>query len=251
MFIDISKWNSTFDWSKAQAQGVEGAYLKASGCGVGGNYVDYKFKENSVSCPLKYKGTYHYFDYRGTSGADQCKFFLDTTGDFGNLRGVLDIEDNSANGWPKLSANYGVAMREALAFVYQYKLETGHLPTMYLNVGLAKQKQLTISGYQYIFRNFLDCPLWVARYNDMKDPLIYSATERAAWSDYALWQYTSQGDGRLFGNAVGNDWIDLNRVKNLQALLKPGAVVVEPPIVIIPLTVEQRLDRIEKHLGIA
>jgi len=222
MFIDISKWNGVFDWSKAVAQGVDGAYLKATGSGNYGNYVDYKFKENSASCPLKYKGSYHYFDYQGRSGADQCKYFLDTVGDFGNLRGVLDIEDNSTNGWKHIDSVISIAMREALAWVGQYKLETGHYPVLYLNLGLAKQQQFTITGYKYIFRNMLDCPLWIARYADVPNPLIYSSTERAAWSDYALWQYTSKGNGALYGNARNNDFIDLNHVKNLNALLKPG-----------------------------
>ena len=32
-FIDISKWNGVFDWSKAVAKGIDGAYLKATGTG--------------------------------------------------------------------------------------------------------------------------------------------------------------------------------------------------------------------------
>lgn len=221
-FIDISKWNGVFDWSKAQAQGVEGVYIKATGSGNYGNYEDFKFKENSASCPLKYKGSYHYFDYQGRSGADQCKYFLDKVGDFGNMRGVLDIEDNFTNGWKNIYSILGIAMREGLAWVNQYRLECGHSPVMYLNLGLAKQQQLTLTGYKYIFRNFLDCPLWIARYGDVPDPLIYSSKERAAWDDYALWQYSSKGNGALYGNAINNDFIDLNKVKNLDALLKPG-----------------------------
>ena len=222
IFIDVSKWNGIFDWSKAQAQGVEGVYIKATGSGNYGNYEDFKFPLNADTCTLKYKGSYHYFDYQGRSGADQCKYFLDKVGDFGNMRGVLDIEDNSANGWKPIDSVIGIAMREALAWVYQYKLDTGHYPVMYLNLGLAKQRQWTITGYKYIFRNFLDCPLWIARYGDVPDPLIYSSKERAAWSDYAMWQYTSKGNGALYGNAINNDFIDLNKVKNLNALLKPG-----------------------------
>lgn len=251
MFIDISKWNGIFDWSKAIAQGVEGAYIKATGSGNGGNYVDYKFKSHSESCPLTYTGTYHYFDYRGRSGADQCKYFLDKTGNFGNMRGCLDMEDNEANWGVKLTSVLGTAMREALAWVNEYRLECGHDPLAYLNTGLTRQKQYVLSQlkYLYVFRNFTDLPLWVPRYDDVADPLVIG-TEHSAWSDYVMWQYTSKGNGRLYGNASGNDFIDLNKVKNLQALLKPGAVVVEPPIVIIPLTVEQRLDRIEKILNI-
>src|SRR3972149_5030703 len=248
MIIDISKWNGTFDWSKSQAQGVDGVYIKATGSGNYGNYEDYKFKEHSASCPLKYTGSYHYFDYQGRSGADQCKYFLDKVGDFGTMRGVLDIEDNSTNGWKHIDGVIGIAMKEALAWVYQYKLETGHLPVMYLNLGLAKQRQWTISGYKYIFRNFLECPLWIARYSDVADPLRYSSTERAAWSDYALWQYSSKGNGRLYGNSIENDFIDLNKVKDLQALLKPG-ITPEDKVIPVPvvLTDAEKLAKLWQH----
>lgn len=242
-FVDISKWNGVFNWSKAQAKGVEGAYLKATGSGNGGNYVDFRFKENSASCPLKYKGTYHYFDYRGYSGADQCKYFLDKTGNFGNLRGVLDMEDNATNGWVSLDSVLGVAMREALAWVNEYKKECGHAPVLYLNSGLAGKKQLTLSGYQYIFRNFLDCPLWVANYNQISTP------PSGAWLDYAMWQYTSKGDGIGYGNAPGNMFIDLNRVKNLSALLKPGVTIEDEqpiPVVIPEPSDAEKLSRLWK-----
>ena len=223
--IDISKWNSVFDWSKVQKQGVELAYLKASGAGNGGNYIDFRFKENGTSCPLPYKGAYHYFDYRG-HGADQCKYFLDTVGDFGNLRGALDFEDNSGGGWPKLSSMVGTSLKEALAWVTQYKLECGHYPVLYMSTDPTTWKQWTSTGYKYTFRNFTDCPLWVANYNKITTP------PTGAWSTYTMWQYTSNGDGYLFGNGgTGNPYIDLNIVKDVNALLKPG-VTIEDPVVI-------------------
>lgn len=245
IFVDISKWNGIFNWSKAQAQGVEGAWLKATGSGNGGNYEDYRFKENSASCPLKYKGTYHYFDYRGKSGADQCKYFLDKTGNFGNMRGVLDMEDNSSNGWVAMSKNYGVAMREAFAWVTQYLKETGYLPVMYLNLGLTLEQQPTITGWKYLFRNFLECPLWIANYNNVTNPLRALNGKISAWPDYAAWQYTSGGDGLSFGNGPGNAAIDINRVKNLTALLKPGITPEDEqpaPVVIPEISDSQKLS---------
>ena len=237
-FIDISKWNGVFNWQKAQAMGVKGAWLKASGCGIGGNYEDYRFKENSASCPLPYKGAYQYFDYEARkSGADQCKFFLDTVGNFGNLRGVLDIENNYPS-WKPLSSVMGSAMKEALSWVTTYFNETGHWPILYLNTGLTVLKQLTATGYKYTFRNFTQCPLWVANYNNIEVP------PTGAWNTYDAWQWTSGGDGYAYGNAPGNVAIDLNRIKNLNALLKPG-ITIEDPVVIPPVvepTDKQKLD---------
>ena len=209
IFTDVSKWNGIIDWSKQVAQGVEGTYIKASGCGDYGNYSDYKFKENSASCPHKYVGAYHFFDYR-KPGADQCKFFLDTVDSRGNLRGMLDIEDNSGSGWARLDGMYGTAMKYAMEFVNQYVLETGTNPGLYLNTGLTRQKDWI---GQYIFRNFTHLPLWVANYNPITVP------PTGAWSKYSLWQYTSEADGILYGNAIGNKYIDLNRVNDLYSLI--------------------------------
>ena len=222
MFIDISSWNSTspavFNFDKAKANGVIGAYIRATF----GLNVDGKFSANKQNCNLANYGAYSYFDYRG-NGADQCKKFLDTVGTWGNMRGVLDLEDNSGNGWPRLDSMYGTALSRALAWVNQYKLDTGHYPVMYLNSGLCRQKDWM---GKYIFRNFLVCALWVAHYTTAAAPIT------GAWSEAALWQYSSTGDGLRYGNSVGNTYIDLNRVFNLPALMKPG---ITPEDEIIPI----------------
>lgn len=228
IFTDVSKWNGSIDWSKQVAQGVDGVYIKATGCGDYGNYTDYKFKEHSESCPLTYKGAYHFFDYR-KPGADQCKFFLDKVGDFGNLTGMLDLEDNSGSGWARLDSMYGKALQYAMEFVTQYILEVGHNPGMYLNTGLTRQKDYL---GRYIFRNFTHLPLWVANYNPITVPPI------GAWSKYALWQYTSEGNGYLYGNSVGNKYIDLNKVNDIYSLV---AKPVETPV---ELTDSQKLARL-------
>jgi len=234
IFTDHSKWNGLVNWKKCQDQGVEGDYFKATGTGNGGNYIDYQFENNKKNCPFQYTGNYHYFDYRGKSGADQCKFFLDTVGDYGTMRGILDVEDNYANWGVKLLDVIGVAMREQLAWVNQYKKECGYAPAMYLNTNLTCETQwvMAVMKYQYIYRNFLDCPLIVARYDEVKNPLVLANGKKSAWSDYAMWQFTSRGNGQLYGNEKGNDWIDLNRVNNLQALLKPGITIEDEPVVV-------------------
>jgi len=254
-FIDISKWNGVFNWQKSVNQGVKGAWLKASGCGVGGNYEDYRFKENSKSCPLLYKGAYQYFDYEARkSGADQCKFFLDTVGSFGNMRGVLEIEDNVGGGWTRLSTVMSKAMKEALAWVNQYYLECNHWPVLYLNTGFTVLQQWTSTGYKTVFRNFIQCPLWVARYDPVSNPLVIG-TQKSAWTDYAAWQWTSGGDGLAYGNSPGNVAIDLNRIRHIDQLLKPNAVitiedpVIVHPVVIEPTTIEGRVLKLEKDVS--
>lgn len=236
-FIDISKWNGEFNFDAARSHGgIDGVFIKASGCGVGGNYTDYKFEDNSKNCNMTYKGAYHYFDYVGRkSGKDQCKFFLDTVGSWGNMRGVLDLEDNSGGNWPKLSSMYGFALKEALQFVMQYLNETEVLPIMYLNTGLTVLRD---SMLKWTFRNFAECPLWVANYNKISVP------PTGAWKDYALWQYTSKGPGILYGNSVGNNYIDLNVVKNLDALL------IKPPVTNEDDTTSLTLEKLDRRIKI-
>jgi len=234
MIIDISAWNGNFNFDKAKAAGVIGVYMRSNF----GLSVDSKYGTNRQNCTLDYSGAYHYFDYRG-NGADQCKKFLDTVGSWGNMRGVLDLEDNSANGWPRLDSMYGQALKEALSWVNTYKLETGHNPVMYLNSGLCRQKDYL---NRYIFRNFLECPLWVAHYTNYPSPIT------GAWAEAALWQYSSTGDGILYGNSTGNKYIDLNRVFNLQALLKPG-ITPEDEVIPVPvvLTDAEKLAKLWQH----
>lgn len=195
LFCDVSFWQGVINWDRAKSSGLSGAILKASEA----KFVDPKFSLNSASCSLEYKGAYHFL--REGNGADQCKFFLDTIGDFGNLRGALDFEivPSSAN------------MTTALDWVNEYLKEVGVPPVLYLNTSLSQTKQWTTLGYKYLFRNFTSYPLWIANYNPVSSPGI------GAWENYALWQYTRKATGSLYG--VQSASIDLNRVNNLGALL--------------------------------
>lgn len=228
LFTDQSKWNGKIDWTKAVEHGVEGSYLKATGC----DYIDLKFKENSMSCPLKYKGAYHFFDYRGLSGKTQARIFLDTVDNWNNLRGALDIEDNSGGGWPKLSSMYGNALKEALQFVIEYNRLTGHYPVIYVSSYLTT---LTDTWGRFTFRNFFECPLWVAHYTEAKNPTV------KGWKDYAMWQYTNNGDGYIYGNEYGAPRIDLNIVKNLNDLMVPGLTGGQEPDIV---TDTEKLNRL-------
>jgi len=232
IFTDNSNWNGDKNWQKELDAGAQGTILRASH----GLNKDLRYDKYKSTCSHKNIGSYNYFDYRG-DGADQCKKFLDITGNYGNIRGVVDLEDNYANGWPKLDGMIGTALSRLMAWVDQYILETGHNPIAYLNTGLTIKKDRL---GKYIFRNFVSkCGLWVANYNQsiyINGSWIKMETPpTGAWSECAMWQYTSKGDGYLYGNETGSPYIDLNRVLNLQLLLKPGIVLDPPPVVTPPL----------------
>jgi GH25 family lysozyme M1 (1,4-beta-N-acetylmuramidase) len=188
-FIDISFWNGVFDWDKALAMGVQGAYIKSSE----GLYTDKLFKVNSASCPLKWRGAYHFLYYgSGANGAKQAEYVVNLLKDWEyNLPVALDIEPGNNYDKPFiLSEVLGIAMD----FVKRYRELTGHYPAIYVSSSRTKEMS-----------EFTDCPLWVAHYTLADAPTIYN------WTSYALWQYSRDGAGALYGNEVGNLNIDLNR----------------------------------------
>lgn len=198
MLIDISHWNGVFDWSRAQAQGVIGAYLKASQ----GTYItDDMFEINGSSCPLPYRGAYHFLDYTTLHyvlgneidfGKRQAEWFIKVMGIWKhNLPGAIDVEKNGK--WPD-AFDISRVLKIALAFKNRFIEIAGHSPAFYCSSFLT----------DYL-TNFLDCPLWVANYNDIPVP------EIGVFDKYAIWQHTSTADGQLYGNAPDNLSIDLNK----------------------------------------
>lgn len=189
MFIDISKWNGKFDWNKALAMGVEGAYIKSSE----GLYTDSLFKRNSANCPLKWRGAYHFLYYgTGASGAKQAEYVVNLLKGWKyNLPVALDIEPGNYD----IPFELNAVLKIAMEFVEQYKELTGHNPVIYVSSGRTQEMSA-----------FTDCPLWVAHYTQADKPTVYS------WSEYVLWQYSSTGEGKLYGNEAGNRHIDLNRI---------------------------------------
>lgn len=187
-FIDISKWNGVFDWDKALAMGVQGAYIKSSE----GLYTDKLFKVNSAGCPLKWRGAYHFLYYgSGANGAKQAEYFVKLLeGWKHNLPGALDIEPSNYD----IPFDLNAVLNIAMDFVKRYRELTGHYPVIYVSSSRTKAMSA-----------FTNCPLWVAHYTLADAPTIYN------WSEYVLWQYSSEGAGALYGNEAGNPYIDLNR----------------------------------------
>lgn len=223
-FIDISYWNGNFDFSKAKALGISGAYIKAT---QGVKYPDTQFENNRKNCNLDYFGGYHFLDYQNYTkgneldfGASQAKFFIKTLNGWGSLKGALDIEDNSGSGWDDIW-NLSVLSRVtkiAMGFAQEFYKELGYSPVLYLSPAMAGKKDLL---GKYIWRNFTNYPLWIAQYN------VDAVSSTGAWKNYDLWQYTSTGNGTQYGNSTGNKYIDINEVKHLENLLIPNASPVE------------------------
>ena len=256
MILDISVHNGTFNWSKASEQGVELIIVKASQ----NNGIDVQFITNMLSSknfPNIAKGAYHYLDYtllhytKGYEiafGKKQANAFFNAVKPYildGTLKvtvladGVesdatlwLDIEDHSSfGGWESLDVNIDRVMKIALAF----KTE---LERLLLTLGLNwKCNIYTNCGISQHGKNFTSGWLWLAWYTSVNTPdykyvrsdgSIYYVT--GAWQGkWLLHQYTSKGNGILYGNSIGNIYIDQNNLNPRYSILKKEVVIPTEP----------------------
>ena len=187
VIIDVSHWQGEVDWAAAKASGVTHAFIKASD---GPDWVDPQFARNWAEAKKHgiQRGSYHYF--RNYSNAtDQSITFLEALGDdYGELPPVLDIEDDKS----PVNAQY----------IYDWLLivenATGVKPAVYSAKWVWDQY---MDGTEWAS----DYKLWVANYTSDETPLLPND-----WSEWWLWQYTNEGDGKLYG--AESVAIDLNRM---------------------------------------
>jgi len=161
-------------------------------------WIDSDFKTNWAAAKAAglMRGSYWYYDSRSEPEAQARLWAQALDGDFGELPLCLDFEESyggAHSGWSKW-----------WGFVKNVRK---HIPE--------KSKHLMIyTGYYYWLEHtetmpqstknlFAELPLWIARYK-ATEPLIPST-----WDKALLWQYTSTGDGPLWG--VESLGIDLNR----------------------------------------
>jgi GH25 family lysozyme M1 (1,4-beta-N-acetylmuramidase) len=156
------------------------------------NYIDRDFVYNwqAAKAAGLARGSYFFYDSREAPKRQAEKFVSAFDGDFGELPMWCDFEE-------KYNGAYG-GWRNWYDFMENIKILTSHPLGVY-------------TGYYYFEENahgqtyFGQYPLWIARYN-APVPLVPSV-----WQDWALWQYTDNGDGTQYGVHSLN--IDLNYCK--------------------------------------
>ena len=240
-FIDISNHNTgeaiyssagkyiktiphDFDWSKAKAQGVEGAIIKSSES----IYDDMSYEIVMRSCSLAYKGIYHFVGYTQKYYAinheldyadDQTQKIISQVDKFRskiNLKIALDYEQNSK--WEQLkNTNEDMVINRANKILLRictniYKNE-GYWPIIYTNRNLTS----------ILNKNFVNCPLWIAlgfdggiTYNTSAKP---KSDQINYWSVASIRQVSWTGNGALYGNYTGNPYIDINVVDHLENIV--------------------------------
>ena len=211
---DISRWqdnNSTarkVDFAQMRSAGAAFVVCKASQS----NWRDEDFLDywQAAKAAGMIRGAYHFLMW-SMAGATQAQYYWSVLqNDPGELPPIVDFETNPGVITPDSAVT---VLRD---FLSEIERLSGRVPMIYTSKGFWKPIWNS-TGY-----NFARHPLWVAHYTTSTTPLI-----PAAWTTYAIHQYTSSGDGRAYG--VESLEIDLNRTTDttLSALARLP-VVTEP-----------------------
>lgn len=193
--VDISKWQGDVDFAVMRAAGVELVLLRLSI----GNETDSRFAEYYAAARAErlLVGVYHVVK-PSVSVATQWTRIIDSLAGRAVDVFALDCEltDN-------LNPSTVATCIEAL--INQYAALYGEYPVLYT-------RALWWNAHTIYKPSFKLCPLWIARYwsgahpwNDDPDTL-----KPRDWNDFALWQYSADGNGLGAAYGVSSDDIDLN-----------------------------------------
>lgn len=220
---DISHYNGVVDFMRMRDAGASGFYQKATESTY--NWVDPTYEPrrkaaDAINFPF---GLYAFLRY--ASGVQQADVFIaKTAAGRGVLPSVVDVE---------------VAMPAYVVRTYAERIKErlGYYPIIYTSHYCWSLVSGTTAEKTWLSAN---CPLWVAHWG-ATNPLC-----PPGWTSYMLWQYSANGNkrGAEFGCTGGDPDLDLNHARRswFEKYVKPAPA---------PLTLEQRVARIEAHLGIA
>lgn len=212
--IDVSRYQSTIDWKKVKADGVQFAMLRC-GTGYNGGSKDTKFEQNYKNAREQgiFLGAY-YYTYAKT--VERAKKDADLVIEW--LKGkkfeypiVFDIED-------KTQANLGKAKISAIIKAFCEKVEkAGYYVMVYANKDWLENRIDEDVKTKY--------DTWLAQW-----------TEKPTYKgNYGIWQYTSKGK---VNGISGNVDMDIS-YKNYPAIMKANglngytkntAQTVKPPV---------------------
>lgn len=186
--IDVSHHQNDkgkIDWAKVKADGVAGAFIKAT---EGTKGIDIKFSSNAQGAPLAglKVGFYHYAHPELNDPYTEAVNFFKTVKTFkADFPHVLDVEGEAA-GNKDLTA-------WCVTWLQEVERLTGHPAMIYTGASFARS---------YLGKALAKWPLWVAHYGT--DTPMANNT----WNNWAVFQYTSSG---AVNGIVGN--VDVNAME--------------------------------------
>lgn len=188
--VDVSRYqhSTSLDWAKAQADGVEFAFIKAT---EGRTYTNPYFADDWAATTALglYRGAYHFARPSKGTAAAQATYFVDVAGladQPGDLPPVLDLET---------SGGLGVAALQSWTSTFLTTVEnlTGRTPIIYCGPYFWR----TYLGDSTAFTRY---PLWVAHYTSAAQPLL-----PGGWTTWTFWQNTSRGQVNGISGNVDED----------------------------------------------
>lgn len=186
--IDVSHHQNdrgSIDWKATKADGVAGAFIKAT---EGGTGIDKKFSSNAQGAALAglKVGFYHYAHPELNDPYTEAANFYRTVKSFkADFPHVLDVEGEAA-GNKDLTAWCATWLQEVERL-------SGHPAMIYTGASFAKS---------YLGKALAKWPLWIAHYGTDK-PMANNT-----WNTWSVFQHTSSG---IVKGIVGN--VDVNAME--------------------------------------
>jgi GH25 family lysozyme M1 (1,4-beta-N-acetylmuramidase) len=186
--VDVSADQGTsINWTEVAAAGYNFASIKST---EGNYYVDpdYAADAQAAVAAGMYIAPYHFANPPKSTGAAQAEYAYTNTGDYkvggSNLPMVLDIEYDPYAAANDTNECYGLSASAMVSWISSFVTEattlTGAAPTIYTT----QDWWATCTDDSTAFTSD---PLWVAAYSSgSPDALPYG-------TDWAMWQYTSNG----------------------------------------------------------
>lgn len=173
--IDVSKWQSTINWTSVRNAGKQFAFIKAT---EASSIVDPNWATNRTNATNAgvINGFYHRARPLTNSALAEADHFANTILPHlkpGRMRPVLDLEEGHENGKTWLSA-------WAVDFLNRVEQQTGIRPLIYANTWYAST---------YFTTTLNQWDIWIA--NWLRDPADNPPT--GVFADWSFWQYTDSG----------------------------------------------------------
>ncbi|WP_461162848.1 GH25 family lysozyme, partial [Sinomonas notoginsengisoli] len=214
--VDVSSWQASngvdsVNWRDLWNQGVRFSYVKASEGNYYSNEVFAQQYSNSQSVGM-IRGAYHFAVPNWSSGADQARYFVANGGGWSpdgvTMPPVLDIEYNPYTGRTINGVNmgdtcYNMGGSQMVQWIADFSNTmvslTGRRPAIYSTTDWWSRCTGNSGG-------FSNNPLWIAAYNKSGP-----GTLPASWSNFSVWQYSSDGPFPGDSNVWNGDYAGLQR----------------------------------------
>ena len=230
--IDVSTWDGTMNWTKASSAGAKFAFIRAGSINniTGVCYKDYQYDRNIFIAPIYMPvGCYWYFrpNHDEIKQADYMIALMAFKP--WKLRPVIDVEENGGLGQISTAG-------KIVQMVNRLHEKLDIWPIVYTRATFWDP-----SVAPHPLWSTLD--LWAARYNlSLIGPWSDGACKFRDWTDWKLWQFSADGNGRgaEFGSTA--DSVDLNYFNGDEAALRQWAGLEPTPPVV---TLEDRVGKLE------